>query len=85
MSGFDYEVRRTEQNLRSVFGAPKDHEELITHGGSDYGYRLCQCHGCGKVARCTPEEDFYTRESDGESGWLYCFGCLTKVLELGRG
>jgi len=51
--------------------------EVITHGGSDYGYKQCKCCKCGLVATCTPMFDYYPT-GDGDNGPLQCENCLMR-------
>lgn len=53
-------------------------QRIVTHGGHDNRFKLCRCNGCKRVAVCTPDRDFYTRDGDPR-GPLYCFGCLMSV------
>lgn len=53
--------------------------EPITHGGTDRGYKLCQCNQCKIVMKCTPRTDFYTIGSD-TSGPLYCERCFWEMV-----
>ena len=48
----------------------------ITHGGTDRGYKVCQCSECGIVHECTPRFDFYTRFEAGLDSPLVCERCL---------
>jgi hypothetical protein len=64
--------------LRSLIMA----EEIITCGGTDRGYMLCNCNECGIVARCTPAFDFYTMDNDG-MGPLFCETCFGKAIRRG--
>ena len=57
------------EKLRLTFG------EIVTHGGSDRGNRLCRCSACGFESLCTPFCDFYTRPDDPE-GPLLCENCV---------
>jgi len=52
-----------------------DETEVITHGGTDRGYKVCRCAACGYTAKCTVSNDFYTIGED-DSGLLYCESCL---------
>ncbi len=54
-------------------------ETVHTHGGTDRRFALCRCVGCGRVERCTPENDFYVRTVDGPNGPLYCQRCICVV------
>lgn len=53
---------------------------VITHGGTDRGYKLCRCHKCGVESVCTPSNDFYTTESVDEP--LKCEACLREYIML---
>lgn len=48
----------------------------ITHGGTEYGGKLCKCNECGIEEICTPFSDFYTTCETGPSGPLLCEGCF---------
>ena len=50
----------------------------ITHGGTDYGYKLCKCAKCGVERECTPSQDFYTL-GDDDTGPLHCFKCFWEI------
>ena len=58
-------------------------EEVLTHGGEDRCYKMCECHRCKVVSMCTPTNDFYTFAGDDE-GFLYCDTCFT-VITISRG
>jgi hypothetical protein len=47
-------------------------ENPITHGGTDRGYKMCQCSRCKRVSECTPSNDFYGGEGDP----LLCWACM---------
>lgn len=62
-------------------------EPVITHGGEDRGYKLCQCSVCGIRATCTPAFDFYT--TTDATGLLKCETCFwdyarTVLVESGN-
>lgn len=48
-------------------------ESVVTREGEDRGYRLCKCNDCGDISRCTPENDFYSKELGGA---LQCERCM---------
>jgi hypothetical protein len=56
-----------------------DDEEVLVQKNGDIGYRLCRCHKCQIVRRCTPNHDFYAFFSDPEK-WLYCEICFMKEI-----
>lgn len=48
---------------------------MITHGGTDRCWEVCQCSKCKTVSQCTPTNDFYTKSGD-PNGPLYCETCI---------
>lgn len=52
--------------------------EPITHDGEPRGYKVCECHVCGKAALCTPSFDFYYRTPGGP---LECEKCFWENIE----
>jgi hypothetical protein len=53
---------------------------MVNPKNRDQAWKLCKCNECGKVAVCTPAEDFFVEEADKdkESAPLYCWTCLIK-------
>lgn len=55
-------------------------QEIITHGGTDRGYKMCRCNKCMIEKKCTPFFDFYTLDKDGDAGPLYCEICMRQQV-----
>ncbi len=53
--------------------------DVVTHGGTDRGYKLCRCHQCGQGSICTPTNDFYTTRSEDEP--LKCETCFRDYMK----
>jgi len=51
-------------------------EKVFTHKTEDLRYKICECSGCGVIARCTPSMDFYGEMGDP----LLCESCLLKDM-----
>lgn len=54
--------------------------EAIKYGGTDRGYKNCQCSVCGVVAESTPDFDFYTLGFEDNTGPLLCEICFWKAI-----
>ena len=54
-----------------------NNNEVITHGGTDRGYKICRCSNCNREEECTPQRDFYTTIDNGP---LYCETCFCGML-----
>ena len=52
----------------------------ITHGGVDRRYKRCRCSKCKTVRECTPDFDFYTRDSP--EGLLECETCYCAEIPI---
>jgi hypothetical protein len=50
----------------------EDTGTVITHGGADRRYKMCQCYRCKKISECTLENDFYGFEGEP----LLCWTCV---------
>jgi hypothetical protein len=58
-----------------------DDEDVFLRKDGDIAYRLCRCHNCQVVRRCTPISDFYAFAVDPEK-WLYCESCFMKEMNV---
>jgi hypothetical protein len=77
---------QTQQAAATLTGAASaldDGLAVITHGGSDRGYKLCRCCDCGEESICTPDNDFYTTAND-DNGPLKCERCFAKYAHALR-
>ena len=54
-----------------------DDDIVIACDDWSHSGKLCKCYSCNRIARCTPELDFYAKE-DGDP--LQCEECFDKEI-----